>query len=77
MGVDVEVLSPGDGNYTGFIFLGTRQIPFSLPSGEPLPFRSISLPPSFFLVLFLSLSHARVRVRTTPRARYSENLAFR
>lgn len=72
MGVDVEVLSPGDGNYAGFVFLETRRITsVSLLSGEPLS-RSA-------LASSLSCSRARVRARArgAPRARRSENLAFR
>lgn len=68
MGVDVEVLSPGDGNYAGFVFLGTRRITsFSLLSGEPLS--------RFAFSNSLSRLRARVhaRARAMPRARRSEN----
>ena len=53
MGVDVEVLSPGDGNYAVLFFQGTRRIYRSRFSSK----KSLS-----YSVIPFHLSHARARI---------------
>lgn len=78
MGVDVEVLSPGDGNYARFIFLGIHRISFLTPFGRTsFPFCFLSFPLSFSLFLSLTLASARARACAPHRVVDSaKNLAF-
>jgi len=72
MGVDVEVLNPGDGNYAGFVFLDSPNHVVLAPFGSSLS--------RFALASSLSCSrarvHARARARAAPRARRSENFSL-